>query len=403
MKRSLIAVLLLVALAMPAAVAGAQAPDPDVLAVAEADAALALKLHRQLGRRPGNLLFSPYSIASALAMAYAGAHGTTAEQMARVLGFTLDQARLHPAVAGLSRQMAAAASGPGQQLSIANALWLQKGSRLEPGFIALVNQNYGASLARVDFTRPAAAAAAINKWVDKHTDGMIPELVNSGDVEGAQLVLTNAIYFQGKWVKPFDKKNTRPQTFWLEPKKGKPVPTMHCTGRFDYGQDAVCQVLALPYRGRALEMVIILPRRRDGLAALEAGLNSAWLKAKLAAMTRQKVMVSLPRLKLKTAYRLSHALQALGMVDAFSSRRADFSGITGGRDFYIGQVVHKARLELEETGTRAAAATAVVMRSVAMAKPEPPKIFNADHPFVFLIRHRPSGAILFMGRVVEPG
>lgn len=402
MKRIIVAVLALALLGLPGQPARAAAPTGDLLSVAQANNALALKLHRHWARRPGNIFFSPYSIESALAMAYAGARGATAQQMAEVLGFSLDQARLHPAMASLTRQLTEAVQGPDQKLSIANALWLQTGQRLGADFKALTAQNYGAALAEIDFQQPAAAARTINQWVAKKTQNMIPTLVTPGDLQGARLVITNAIYFQGKWRKPFKKKLTHPRPFWVTPKQSKQVPMMHNGGHFTYGEDAASQTLVLPYRAPGLELVVLLPRQRDGLAALEAGLTPADLRARLASLGRQEVVVSLPRLKMSTGYLLAEDLRALGMGDAFSAQRADFSGMTGRRDFYIGQVIHKARLELEEEGTKAAAATAVVMRATAAPVAKPPKYFTADRPFVFFIRHRPSGAILFMGRVADP-
>lgn len=363
----------------------------------------AMALYQRLARTPGNLLFSPYSINSALAMAYAGARGRTAEQMRRALWFSGDNAWFHAAFAGLGRAMTAAAQAEGQRLTIANRLWLQQGLGLLPGFLRRVEANYGAGLGQVDFKQPSRAAGEINQWVKNNTGGMIPRLVTAGDVNLATLVITNAVYFQGKWIKPFKEKLTKPGDFWLDAINRKQVPMMRQTGRFRYGEAGAVQLLAMEYRGRGLELLIILPKARTSLPNIEEGLTLDTIDRALSSMRHEKVEVLMPRLNLSSHYLLAKHLAELGMPDAFNAGTADFSGMSGRRDFFIGQVIHKARMELEEEGTKAAAATALVMRDGAAPGPrEEPKEFKADHPFLFMIRHRPTGTILFLGRVVDP-
>lgn len=382
---------------------GAQAtvPRSEVTVMAQANNAFALKLYRELTSTGGNVFFSPYSLESAMAMTYLGARANTARQMAEVLGFTLDQSRLHPAMAGLARILSAAAQAKDQKLTIANALWMDRKLKLLTSFTGTLKANYGAPPWSVDFSQPDQAAAAINRWVNRHTQSMIKELVVPSDLQDALLVLTNAIYFQGKWVKPFKRSATRLRPFFLSPGRTAQAPMMHQASPLAYAEDASTQVLAMPYRGDGLELVVLLPKAKHGLAALEASLTPQSLAAKMAGLRVQMVSVAIPRLKMETTYRLKQTLVKLGMADAFDRRRADFSGMTGTPYLMIDKVIHKARLELDEQGTKAAAATAVVMKPRSAA-PRPAKAFIADHPFIFMIRHRPTGAIVFMGRVTNP-
>ncbi len=382
--------------------------------VAKGNTEFALDLYAKLKdeKKGKNLFFSPYSISSALAMTYAGARGNTAKQMADVLHFDLEQKKLHPAFAALTNNMKISGQ-KGLELHIANALWGQQGYKFLDEFVALNNKNYGAGLKDVDFVGATEEARkTINKWVEKQTKDKIKNLLKPGVLDSlTRLVLTNAIYFKGDWVKQFDKKLTKKENFSVTPGKKVKVSMMAMkpSGRkelkLNYGETDDAQVLELPYKGDKVSMVILLPKKVDGLSALEKSLSADTLRNCISKLHKRKLAaVYLPKFKMTCEFKLGEALQYLGMRDAFVFGKADFSGmngVTSGLErLYITAVVHKAFVDVNEEGTEAAAATAVVMGRGG--RPKPPPEFRADHPFLFLIRDKATGSILFMGRVVNP-
>jgi serpin B len=372
--------------------------------VAEDDNAFAVTLYGQLRNRSGNLFFSPESISTALAMAYAGARGETALQMAKTLHFTLPPEQLHPAMGALLRDLNAAHAG--YQLSVANALWAQHGYSFLDDFLKLINDDYGAGLNQVDFKASTEAARlTINRWVEQKTQDKIKDLLQPGALKPAtRLVLTNAIYFKGDWQTQFDKAQTQVEDFHASPERAIKAPLMHREGSFNYFNGGTFQVLEIPYKGNELSMVIFLPSDISGLSALEQALTPSdaqqWLR-QLSSVP--KVIVTVPKFKTTQEFELGGTLAAMGMPLAFTGG-ADFSGMTGKRDFAISQVIHKAYIDVNEEGTEAAAATAVTMRALAMRAPDrtPPPVFRADHPFLFLIRDHRTNSILFMGRIADP-
>lgn len=355
---------------------------------------------------PGNLFFSPISIETALAMTYAGARGSTADQMANVLHLPSEAGDIHRDFGSFLKRLNAPKSDEGKprgyQLSIANALWGQKGYSFSPEFVGLLEKNYGAGLEVVDFKQNAESARKrINAWVEERTRDRIKDLIGQGVLTpDTRLVLTNAIYFKGDWAAQFEKKGTHDEPFHLSVERQKAVPLMHRTGDYGYMETDELQALKLPYVGGDLSMIVILPRKVDGLPALEKGLTQGKLSKWFSGLRNQKVEVSLPRFKATTQFELNKVLSKMGMPDAFDATRADFSEMTGNRDLMISNVIHKAFVEVNEQGTEAAAATGVVMTLRAM--PSEPKVFRADHPFLFVILEEKSGAILFLGRLVEP-
>jgi serpin B len=394
--------------------------SPEVRPMASADPSaelvrgnngFALDLYGRLRSGDGNRFFSPWSISAALAMTYAGARGPTAAEMAKTLHFDLPPAQLdeafHHLIADLhSRNTPRAGSTeePNVQLVTANALWAQAGYRLLPDFLKRIEQNYGGGLHTVDFRDATEAARqTINAWVEEQTRDKIKELLKPGVLKGlTRLVLTNAIYFKALWAAPFKAANTRPDDFHVSQQDKVRIAMMNQTAAFGFRDGGTFQVLELPYKGDTLSMVIVLPKAVDGLAALESMMTldnlSTWSKN----LAMQRVQVSLPKFKLTGEFELSKVLSKLGIPSAFDQDLADFSGMTGDRDLHIDAVVHKAFVEVDEKGTEAAAATAVVMEARAAMKAPPPKVFRADHPFVFLIRDVRTGAILFLGRLVRP-
>lgn len=371
-------------------------------AVAEAGNRFALDLYARLRAQEGNLFFSPYSIATALTMTYAGAREETAAQMARVLHLPAEEAQLHSTVAALKGDIERTGAAEGCQLNIANAMWGQEGFGFLPDFLSLLDQSYGARLTELDFARGTEAARrTINDWVEQQTNGKIKDIIAPGVLDAlTRLVLTNAIYFKGDWTHPFEKEQTRDEPFWTSADSSADVPMMHQTERFQYAESDDCQALLLPYGKGGLAMLALLPRQRDVLAALEESLTLEDVQQWLSRLRSQEVELSLPRFRLTSQFSLADPLREMGMADAFSLPPADFSGMNGKKDLYISAVIHKAFVDVNEEGTEATAATAVAM--ALTAAPQPPVVFRADHPFLFFILERRSQSILFMGRLSKP-
>ena len=372
-------------------------------AVVKGNNEFAFDLYAKLRGREGNLFLSPFSISTALAMTSAGARGGTEAGMAKVLHFTLPGEELHTAFAGLIRGLDEDKKGRGYELVVANALWGQKGYGFLKEYLDLTKSCYGAGLHEVDFEKAAEAARkTINAWVEEKTKEKIKDLIKPGVLSSlTRLVLTNAIYFKGQWASRFKKEATKDGPFTLSSGKKTAVPMMNQTEEFGYMEDGDVQALELPYIGDRLSMVVLLPKKVDGLAGLEESLTAKKLSKWLSAVRKQKVVVSLPRFKFTSEFGLADVLKSMGMTDAFLLPPADFSGMDGKKDLFISAVIHKAFVDVNEEGTEAAAATAVVM-ALRMAAPEPVPIFRADHPFLFIIRDTESGNILFMGRMIDP-
>ena len=391
-------------------VQGAMAAPPSSPAADQAEAvngsnAFAVDLYAQLSKQPGNLFFSPESISTAFGMAYAGARGQTATQMQQVFHFTLPPDRLHPAMGALLAGMNA--QHKDYELHVADALWAQQDSNFEESYLKLVQSDYGAGLHKVNFKiSPDTVRATINAWVEKQTNDKIKDLIGQGALNtSTRLVLTNAIYFKGDWQDPFDAQATQKDEFHLSATQWVTTPMMHRTGGYRYYDGGTFQALELPYAGNEISMVVLLPKQTDGLTALEqsftSGVAGEWIQ-KLEPV--DKVILTLPSFTMTQQFELSGALSAMGMAQAFSGS-ADFSGMTGKPEFSISAAIHKAYIDVNEKGTEAAAATAVVMYATAMRReaPEPPPIvFRADHPFLFILLDTKSGSMLFLGRVADP-
>ena len=385
-------------LAAPPAVAPVKAER-----IADAGNRFAFELHQQLRSADGNLFYSPYSLSAALAMAYVGARGETAAQMARVMHYDPDADALAAGYAELAAALGTAKDA-GHTLSIANALWGQTGYAFRAEFLELLRARFGAPLHQVDFAgAPAAACERINAWVAEETRDKITELVEPDALPAMlQLMITNAIYFKAAWRFPFDAQRTQPMPFTLISGETTEVAMMQQQARLSYAENDDWQVVALPY-GEAgeIDMVVLLPRAVDGLSALERSLTAARFAALTQPLRSREVLLGLPRFELTAKLQLADVLPKLGMRDAFLPSKADFTGMSGRPDLFIGTVIHKAYVDVNEKGTEAAAVTGIGMRATAV--PAPPKRFLADHPFLFVIRDTRSGAILFLGRLSEPG
>jgi len=372
---------------------------PDVV---NANNQFAFDLYRNLNaQETGNNIFvSPYSISTALAMAYEGSSGNTRKQMADVFYFDMPDAARQAGFAALLEQTKA---GPGKhyKLNVANALWGQKDYHFEPAFTHAIDKFYGGGFNEVDFQGDKPATVhKINTWVEDKTAGKIKGIIHPGDIdELTRLVITNAIYFKGDWESPFKKAATKDEAFHLDGGKTVPVPMMRQTGHFRFLRENGLAAIELPYAENDLSMIAILP---DGdIEKLGESLSLEKIQQICAGMWPQQVDVLLPRFKFDTRYVLEGNLSAMGMPDAFNGRSADFSGITGSKNLYISSVIHQAMIDVNEEGSEAAAATAVGMRAMS-ARSNRPEIFRADRPFLFMIVHNSTGSILFMGRVSNP-
>lgn len=381
------------------AAAVALAPVPT--AVVDANNDFGADLYGALATKAGNVVFSPASISTALAMTSAGARGDTANQMVKTLHLPGPPFDVHGGYGALMAKLTSTAAGD-PELRVANRLFGQKGWTMEAPFVAIAKDKYGAPIELLDFGAAQAARGTINGWVDKQTNARIKDLIPEGVLgPDTRLVLANAIYFKGQWATAFDKKLTFDEPF-VGPKGTTKVPTMHRAMTVGYADFADAQVLDLPYLGKdpahAASMRIVLPKKKDGLGALGSKRTFELLRAKV---TTLKVIVSLPRFSATQPTDLGPVLQGLGMVAAFQAGKADFSGIHKTEKLHISKALHKAFVQVDEEGTVAAAATAVVVETdSAMVQADP--IFKADHPFAWAIRDTGTGALLFAGRVDEP-
>ncbi|MGA2514483.1 MAG: serpin family protein [Candidatus Limnocylindrales bacterium] len=382
----------------------ASSPDAATQAAAAIDA-FGFDFYKATLTAKDNAVFSPASIVLALSMAQAGARGETATQMDTVLHSAAGSGggnginSLDQLLAGFSGTFKDA-DGKDLDLTlrIANAPFAQRGLQLQPAYLDTLASKYGAGLRLVDFENdPSGACKLIDAWVSDQTEGRIPKLLDSLD-SLTRLVLVNAIYLKAPWQTPFDEKNTEPEPFTRSDGSQVSIPTMGLNlseGRYASGSG--WQAVELPYAGGSLAMTIVVP---DDLAAFEASLDAASFARITASLQPADVDLTLPRFKIETKSDLSSALAQMGMPLAFDPERADFSGITTQEQLYISKVVHQANIAVDEKGTEASAATAVVM--VAGLAPSNQVTLHVDRPFIFAVRDTSTGAILFLGRVVDP-
>jgi serpin B len=396
----LLSILSVLALAIPARAAA----DESNQKVGTMNNEFASDLYQRLCDHPGNQFFSPTSIQTALAMAWAGARGQTAQQMATTLHLDADP-EAGAKLGAFLRSLNEAGARGGFELSVANALWALTGYPFAPAYLDHVEKDYGGHLAGLDFIHDAEGSRkVINDWVAGQTHDRIKDLLPEGSiVPTTRLVLTNAIYFKGKWQRPFDKSRTHDAEFAVSPDRKVTASFMYQKETFGYSENQDVQVLELPYGNGDLVMRIFLPKDVGQLTAFERGLTAARLADLGGRLQTEDVQVWLPRFKVESEYRLEEVLPAMGMKLAFQPGQADFSGMSVSSSFFVSAVIHKAFVQTDEEGTEAAAATGVTMRATAVLVRKPPKQFRADHPFVFAIVHRQSGAILFLGRLATPG
>jgi len=358
--------------------------------------------YKQLAPGGANLILSPFNAATALTMALAGARGTTASQMQSVLHIHYD-ASYPAALDSVFTSVTTAANSGGNQLHSANGLWVQKGFSIVPAFQNTLATHFHAPPSPVDFqSDPDGARAEINRWTEQHTNDKIQNLFPAGSLNiRTRLVLTSAIYFYGKWQDPFSAARTKPAPFTLATGATTEANFMNQTVRTGYAETPDSQLLEMQYAGSGIVFDVLLPKTTGGLSPLESSLTTERLTAWLAGISPREVRISLPRFRAESQFSLSGALSAMGMPAAFTPQ-ADFSGIEPKRSLSISDVVHKAFIDVAEEGTEAAAATGVIMALTSAPQPQPPVVFRADHPFLFLIRDTKSGVILFIGRLTSP-
>lgn len=370
------------------------------------------EIYSKMMGEKGDVAISPASISTAFGLAYAGARGKTADDIAATLHYPTDIADFHKSYGQLLGTMQLSANG--RTIAVNNAIWLQHGLPVRDEYLALMNANYGAGFNRVDYVGdPEASRLAINRWVESKTNDKIKDLLHREDItDFTRSVLVNTIYFKADWADPFDKAATKIEPFKLASGKKLDLPLMHQRNSYNYAEQDGIQMLAMGYRGGEAEMVILLPEA-GRLPAMEKKIAtqgfSPWLAA-LEAADGVEAIVTLPRFKIEKRYdNVVETLQAMGMAKPFEDD-ADFTGMKpvnmagndpNDRNLKISKVIHQVFVEVEEKGTEAAAATAIIMDVVvtgSRGKPPPPKIFRADHPFLFVIRDRRTDAILFVGR-----
>lgn len=423
MSRTRIVLVLCLALFAPGSAPCADSASEGKAAAAAANA-FAIDLYKAIRKPDGNLIFSPYSVSTALAMAYAGARGKTSSQMAKALHLKGEQSKVPEQYRTLNERILSAAKGGTVQINIANALWAEKSCQFKKEFLDSVRISFAppswflrlpvvkqvahavwddnkSIVHQVDFLHaPDTARKSINNWVEGQTRDKIKDLLAPGTVTSdTRLVLSNAIYFKGLWEDQFEKRLTRPRAFHCLDGKEVIVPMMVQRKSFGYAEVPGLQVLEMPYKGRDLSMAVLLPAKEKPFEEFEQSLTSDNLDNWLGRLEKQLVEVYFPRYKVTSEFGLETPLTELGMTDAFLPKIADFSGMTGNKELFIGFGIHKAFVEVNEEGTEAAAATGVGMIT---GEPRPSPVFRADHPFVFFIRHKPTNCILFLGRVTNP-
>jgi serpin B len=372
----------------------------EAAALAAGNLAFAIDMHLALRlTEPGNFIFSQTSISTALAMLYAGAGTTTAAEMASTLHFGLPAERLHPCFNALDLALTTPPQGGDAaafRLAIANSTWVQDGFAVLPAYLDTLAENYGAGLFVQDFVAaPESARQTINGWVSDRTEAHIPELFPEGSINPlTRLVLANAVFFHGDWKTPFIHDRTANAPFHA-PSGDVSVPTMRGERNAAVWSGGGWSAAAIDYVGDTTSMIVVVPDAGT-FDSFEAGMTAESMRAIMAGARTSIVDLIMPKFGFGTAVGLNDTLSALGMPEAFTDG-ADFSGIDGARDLHVQGVIHKAIIAVDEKGTTAAAATGITVGTTSL-----PPMLVVDRPFLFFIRHNPTGAILFQGRVVDP-
>lgn len=379
--------------------------ESDLKTLVDGNNAFGLDLYQTLRSQDGNLILSPFSVSLALAMTYAGARGETETQMADVLNFG-PQDQVHNTFNALDLALEESPivldkDQEPMQLSIANSVWAEQTFTFLPDFLDTLSVNYGAGIQLMDFINsPDPSRKIINQWVSDETKDKINNLLPENSITSdTKMVLVNAIYFKADWLSPFDANDTYDSSFKLLDGSEVTVPMMGQQLYIPYFVGDGYAVAELPYAGESAVMTLLVPDE-GRFEEIEAQVDGAMFNEALANLAPADVTLRMPKFEFESPFNLSDALIEMGMPLAFDENRADFSGMTDQQDLYIGNVIHKAFVAVDEKGTEAAAATAVVMESATAMMPE--NVLTIDRPFLFFIRDVETGQILFIGRVLNP-
>lgn len=374
----------------------------DLETLVRSNDCLAVNLYRTVHGRRGNLVVSPFGISMNLAMAASGAAEGTLDGIRRAMGSPPD-AWLPGGFARLRESISGSARTGEVDLAVANRIWVQRGTAIAPPFVETLGTFFAAGLGEVDFrTDPATAAATINEWVGRQTRARIPNmLVASNLTPDTAMILVNAVRFQGRWAGRFNPQATEPLPFRVSPERTIRVPTMWQRHRFRHARIGPLAALELPYVGRAFSLLLLLPDEPDGLAALERSLSVDTLERLALALAVGEVEVFLPRFRVESSLELAGPLSDLGMGDAFTRGRADFSRAHPSGGMYLKSFLHRAGVAIDEDGTEAWAVSAGRGEFGEADRPARP-VFRADHPFLFVLTENRTGTVLFLGRVVDP-
>ena len=378
----------------------------DLTALVEGNNTFAFDLYQSLKKSGDNFFYSPFSISEALAMVYAGARGETAEEMVDTLHFDLKNSRLHRAFKSIDQEFRRRGTkkrgrnSKGFELCKINALWAQKGCTFSRDFLTILDEDYGTGVRIADFVKkPEQSRKAINKWISSRTKERIRDLMPQGAIDAsARLVATNAVYFNAAWKCPFDQATTFNSPFYLLDGNTIVVPMMRQTESFGYTEGETFQAVDLHYDGSELSMVVLLPEKQQ-FATFQESLNAELANGIIRKLEDREVILSMPKFKFGSGFSLNEALTAMGMSHAFA-HDANFSGMTNDKGFFINNFMHSAFISVDEVGTEA---TAVSTTMATAAEPEEPVEVIVNRPFIFLIRDIATKAILFIGRVIDPG
>jgi serpin B len=374
-----------------------------IKALAESNNLFAVDLFKQMQSKSENLIFSPYSIGTVLAMIYIGSGGKTAMEMREVLYFP-EQERLDPVESIMRESLLVTDTMKGTDFRLANAIWAQEDFSFLPAYLTRVENYYDAPLTLLDFIETAnreKSRKKINHWVEEKTNNRIKDLIQPDILDAStRLVLTNAIYFNGGWMFPFDKAHTSPSLFHSSKQESTKTEFMHQARSYPYYEDEEIQAVSLPYKNNRMVLMVILPKSIEGWKMISQVITYERLNLVIAEMGTREVQLALPKFRSEHQINLRQELTSMGMGTVFS-RYADLSGMTGEKNLYVDEVIHKAFIEVNEMGTEAAAATAAIIDLKSGLRDDPVR-FNADHPFIFFLLDRQTGCIIFAGRFVKP-
>lgn len=381
----------------------------EALQVAKSTNAFALEFYKEMPTED-NFSFSPYSISSAFAMVYNGSKGSTQKEISTIFHYPTSIEEMNKGWEWLNKYFTFYPSNASEdvRLSAANSLWVQSNFPILPSFRDAMGKYFKGAFRFVDFkAQTETSRATINAWVKQNTFGKIVDILSSEAIDSStRMILISALYMKAKWKNPFDSRLTHQQPFFTQDGNVQTVLSMTQTAYFPYGDTPEVALLEMPYipsrpDGPQLSLLIILPHQKEGLSELEKNLSAEKFQEWVRLLQNTRMLVTLPKFKALSSFELNDAFKRVGMGLPFTDQ-ADFSGMTGVRGLKIGHILHKIYVSMDETGSEAAAATAIGMNVTSVADPKPPVLFEVDHPFIYIIFEKTTGMILFMGKVMDP-